>query len=242
MKIDRWKILWGVALLCLSGLVYVFHYLTFRDPHHLFIFFVGDVAFVFIEVLIVTMIIHELLDYRDRKTKLYKLNMVIGAFFSEIGTELIRIFSGFDKNAGQVKEGLACFEDWLGKGGGCEGYQPDIDVRRGDLKALQDFFLDKRPFMLVLIQNANLLEHDSFSSLLWAIFHLAEELLYREDVEGLTEADRRHIEVDIRRAYTALIAQWVSYMRHLKDSYPHLFSLAVRMNPFDPDASPEIEG
>lgn len=240
MKLDRWKIFWGVALLCLSALVYVFHYLTFRDPHHLFIFLVGDVAFVFIEVLIVTMIIHELLDYRDRKAKLYKLNMVIGAFFSEIGTELIRIFSGFDRNAGQVKGGLTCFEDWLSKGGGCEGYQSDIDVRRGDLKALQDFFLDKRPFMLVLIQNANLLEHDSFSSLLWAIFHLAEELLYREDVKNLTEADRRHIEVDIRRAYTALIVQWVNYMRHLQGSYPHLFSLAVRMNPFDPDASPEI--
>lgn len=242
MKLDRWKIFWGVALLFLSTLVYVFHYLTFRDPHHLFIFLVGDVAFVFIEVLIVTMIIHELLDYRDRKAKLYKLNMVIGAFFSEIGTELLRIFSGFDRNAGQVKEGLACFEEWLGKGGGCEGYQSDIDVQRGDLQELRDFFLDKRPFMLVLIQNANLLEHDSFSSLLWAIFHLAEELLYREDVERLTEADRRHLEVDIKRAYTALIVQWVDYMRHLKASYPHLFSLAVRMNPFDPDASPEIEG
>ena len=242
MKLDRWKILWGVALLCLSALFYVFHYLTFRDPHHLFIFLVGDIAFVFIEVLIVTMIIHELLDYRDRKVKLYKMNMVIGAFFSEIGTELIRVFSGFDKNAGQMKEGLVCFEDWLDKGGRCERYQSDINVRRGDLKALRNFFLDRRPFMLVLIQNSSLLEHDSFSNLLWAAFHLAEELMYREDLETLTDADCRHIEVDIKRAYTALIVQWLDYMRHLRASYPHLFSLAVRMNPFDPHASPEIEG
>lgn len=240
MQLDRWKIFWGVVLLCLSTLFYVVHYLTFRDPHHLFIFLVGDVAFVFIEVLIVTMIIHELLDYRDRKAKLHKLNMVIGAFFSEIGTELLRIFSGFDRNADRVKEEIAGFEDLLDKGGRCETYQPDVDVRRGDLKVLQDFFLNKRPFMLVLIQNANLLEHDSFSNLLWAIFHLAEELLYREDVETLTEADRRHLEVDINRAYTALIVQWVHYMRHLRGSYPHLFSLAARMNPFDPDASPVI--
>ncbi len=237
MKLDRWKILWGMALLFLSTLFYIAHFLMFRDPHHLFIFLVGDIAFVFIEVLIVTMIIHELLDYRDRKAKLYKLNMVIGAFFSEIGTELLRIFIRFDKNTDQIQKGPACLDDWLVTG---DGHQSHIDVRRGDLKALQDFFLDKRPFLLILIQNANLLEHDRFSDLLWAIFHLAEELLYREDVEHMTEADRRHIEVDIKRAYSALIVQWADYMRHLKESYPHLFSLAARMNPFDPEASAVI--
>ena len=242
MKLDRWKILWGVALLCLSIVVYVFHYLTFRDPHHLFIFLVGDIAFVFVEVLIVSIIIHELLDYRDRKAKLYKLNMVIGAFFSEIGTELLKVFSTFDNNRGLMKEGFVYLDEWLGKGGGCEGYQPDIDIRRVDLKVLRDFFRVKRPFMLVLIQNANLLEHDSFSNLLWAIFHLAEELMYREDPENLTEADLQHIGVDLERAYAALIIQWLGYMRHLRTSYPHLFSLSVRMNPFDPDASPEIVG
>ena len=241
MKLDRWKIFWGVALLLLSTVFYLFHYLTFRDPHHLFIFLVGDIAFVFIEVLIVTMIIHELLDYRDRKAKLHRLNMVIGAFFSEIGTELLRRFSRFDKNSGQITEGPGGFKDWLNARGQCETYQPAVDLQQSDLKALQDFFMTKRPFMLVLIQNSNLLEHDSFSNLLWAVFHLGEELLYREDVAHMTNADRRHLEIDMQRAYTALIVHWVSHMRHLKGAYPHLFSLAARMNPFDPDASPVVK-
>ena len=240
MKLDRWKIFWGVVLLLLSTVFYVIHYLTFRDPHHLFIFLVGDIAFVFIEVLIVTMIIHELLDYRDRKAKLHRLNMVIGAFFSEIGTELLRRFSRFDRNSGRIRSGPDGFKDWLNARGRCETYQPAVDLKQGDLKALQDFFMTKRPFMLVLIQNSNLLEHDSFSDLLWAVFHLGEELLYREDVAHMTNADRRHLEIDMQRAYTALIVHWVNHMRHLKGAYPHLFSLAARMNPFDPNASPVV--
>jgi len=31
--------------------------------------------------------------------------------------------------------------------------------------------------------------------------------------------------------------EWLSHMEHLKSDYPYLFSLAVRSNPFDPNAS-----
>lgn len=57
--------------------------LFFRDPHHIFLYLIGDIAFVFIEVLLVTLIIHQLLSRREKQAMLKKLNMVIGAFFSE---------------------------------------------------------------------------------------------------------------------------------------------------------------
>ena len=50
-------------------------------------------------------------------------------------------------------------------------------------------------------------------------------------------ADYEHLENDIRRAYSLLIVEWIVYMRHLHNSYPYLFSLAVRTNPFDIKAS-----
>jgi voltage-gated potassium channel len=34
-----------------------------------------------------------------------------------------------------------------------------------------------------------------------------------------------------------LVNEWVDYMRHLKNHYPFLFSLAMRTNPFDQTAS-----
>jgi len=45
---------------------------------------------------------------------------------------------------------------------------------------------------------------------------------------------------DVRRAYGLLASEWLSYMKHLRDNYPYLFSLAMRTNPFDPQASPEV--
>ncbi|MFA5416062.1 MAG: hypothetical protein WC295_11250, partial [Methanoregula sp.] len=82
----RWKVIVGVGLVTLSVLIYAAHYLIFQDDHHLFIFFLGDLAFIPIEVLIVTLIIDQLLAAREKRQRLEKLNMVIGMFFSSVGT------------------------------------------------------------------------------------------------------------------------------------------------------------
>lgn len=42
----------------------------FSGPHHIFIYLVGDIAFVPIEVLLVTLIIHRLLETREKKAML----------------------------------------------------------------------------------------------------------------------------------------------------------------------------
>ncbi len=83
-----------------------------------------------------------------------------------------------------------------------------------------------------------MLEHESFTELLRAVFHLAEELTYREDVNHLSDIDRQHIGGDITRAYVQLVHQWIDYMHYQKDHYPYLFSLSMRTNPFDTTASP----
>jgi hypothetical protein len=116
-----------------------------------------------------------------------------------------------------------------------------IDSRIGDLKGLQAFLISKREFLLGLLENPNLLEHDEFTELLWAVFHLAEELSHRPTVEGLPETDYNHLSGDIRRAHRCLVREWLSHMEHLKNDYPYLFSLAVRTNPFDPNASVEVQ-
>ena len=62
----------------------------------------------------------------------------------------------------------------------------------------------------------------------------------RPDVRELTEADRLHIAIDMKRVYVLLTAEWLDYMKHLRENYPYLFSFAMRTNPFDPSATPEI--
>lgn len=245
MKRIGWQIYLGLLLVALSALLYFFHYAVFRDSHHIFIYLVGDVAFVPVEVLLVTLIIHRLLSVRERRAMLYKLNMVIGTFFREVGTELLAGLSQFDANSKRIKNDLVASEEWTSQtfrevSTRIERHQPSIETQQGDLDSLRGFLLGKRDFLLRLLQNPNLLEHEAFTDLLWAVFHLADELAHRGDLEALPDSDRKHLAGDIERAYGHLIGQWTDYMKHLKEDYPYLFSLAMRTNPFDPAASPVV--
>jgi hypothetical protein len=245
VKRSNWLLYLAVALVALSTLVYVIHFAVFRDVHHIFIYLVGDIAFVPIEVLLVTVIIHRLLGQREKRALLNKLNMVIGAFFNEVGTDLLKRIIALDEDFGEVRQNLLINKDWTHRDFAQAGkrmaeYDYTIEVEPQALDELRDFLLAKREFLLRLLENPNLLEHESFTELLWAVTHLAEELAHRDAAYGLPAADYAHLAGDIRRAYVRIIGEWLQYMEHLQRKYPYLFSLAIRTNPFDPTASAEI--
>jgi hypothetical protein len=116
-----------------------------------------------------------------------------------------------------------------------------MDSTKGDLGGLRDFLSARKTFLLRLLENPILLEHEAFTDLLWAVFHLADELNHREDLGSLSAEDLEHLSGDMQRVYVHLISQWLAYMEHLQRSYPYLFSLALRTNPFDSSASVEIK-
>lgn len=239
------RILIGILLILLSVFCYSVHYLIFHDAHHIFIYLVGDIAFVFIEVLMVSLIIHQILSEREKQAVLKKLNMVIGAFFTRMGTELLSALSDFDIEKQEVSDHLLvdrnCTDKHfaqLKKTMTDHGYR--MDVSRSDMESLKQHLVKNNDFVLRLLENQNLLEHENFTELLWAVSHLTEELSHRERLENLSETDRDHLAGDMRRAYKALMLEWITYMEHLKDEYPYLFSLAVRTNPFDSNASVEV--
>jgi len=246
MKSINWKVYLGIILLILSAVVYFVHWIIFRDPHHILIYMVGDVAFVFVEVLMVTLIIHALLEEREKKAKLEKLNMVIGLFFSEVGTELLTHSSDYDPNLNKIRKELIVTNDWdddefkrvhdmLRK------YEFEIDPKKVKFNDLKAFLSRRTDFLVRLLENPVLLEHETFTELLRAVFHLAEELSHREDVKKIPRSDKEHIAGDIKRAYLLLVNEWLDYMMHLKGNYPYLFSLAMRTNPFDKDATPVVK-
>ena len=246
MKKINWQIILGVSLVVLSIALYSVHYFIFRDPHHIFIYLVGDIAFVPIEVLFVTLIIHRVLSDREKKAMLKKLNMVIGAFFSEVGLKLLPMFANFDHKSDEVKKELSQMKNWSNSefkkaSVMMENYKFEIDSNLGSLKELQVFLTKRRNFLLRLLENPNLLEHETFTELLWAVFHLTEELEYRTDLDKLPHTDMVHISGDIKRVYVLLLNRWIDYVMHLKDQYPYLYSLAVRTNPLDEDASPIVK-
>jgi len=245
MKTISRQLLFGAGLIALSVAVYLLHYAIFGDARNIFYYMIMDIAFMFIQVLIVTVILNELLVMREKKAMLQKLNMVIGAFFSEVGTELLKNLSKFQPEPGPLSKGLMVDGNWpdekfLSARAALKQIDIKMDAGLGDLNVLRDMLVGERGFLLGLLENQNLLEHASFTDLLWAVFHLTEELSSRNGFEGLPAADLDHLSGDIKRAYVLLVSEWVAYMNHLKNNYPYLFSLAVRKNPFNPDASPVI--
>jgi len=245
-RIFNWQVIIGLSLIFLSASVYYIHYLIFKDARHIFTYLIGDIAFAFFELFLVTLVIHGLLDYRDKKAMLKKLNMVIGAFYSEVGTELMRFFSKFDQSSYEIADKLIVDNKWPDKEFAImqkmvKAHVSIIECKPGDIENLKSFLINKRQFLLALLENPNLLEHESFTNLLWAVFHLTEELASRKGLKTLSDADLQHLKGDIKRAYSIIISEWLSYMSHLKNDYPYLFSMAMRTNPFDPNAEVELK-
>jgi hypothetical protein len=246
MKRQNWQLGLGVVLLLLSVLFYILHYVLFRDLHHIFLYLVGDIAFVFVQVLLVTLIIDRLLQERERQARLENLNMVIGAFFSEVGKGLLQALSEVDPNNEQMRSELLVGAKWTDrefsdKRKWVGAYSYEVSIERVDWEELKLFLVGKRDFLLRILENPNLLEHEAFTELLRAVFHLVEELGARVRFEGMPGSDSAHLAMDMKRVYLRLVDEWLDYMKYLKAYYPYLFSLAVRTNPFDRAASVVVQ-
>jgi hypothetical protein len=190
--------------------------------------------------------IEYLIEERERKQRFEKLNMIIGAFFSEMGINLLKKFSRYDPLVEEIRSSLIVTNVWsdddfsrasaILKHHSCK-----INSQDFDLVNLRDFLTQHRRFLLSLLENPQIIEHDSFIPLLQAIFHLTDELIARDRLTGLPRNDYDHLSIDINRVYTILITEWITYMNYLKRNYPYLFSLAMRKNPFDANASAIVQ-
>ncbi len=235
----------AIAFVAVSAIAYLIHYLIFRDIHHIFIYMVGDLAFLPLQVLLVVVIIERLLARREMQAKLEKLNMVVGAFFSELGNHLLQdLLKRFD-NRLEISSNLNVTESWTKRDfqkavNFADHLKVEVDCRNVDLGRLKAFLAQKRTFLLTLLENPSLLEHDRFTDLLWAVTHLDEELEARTSLIGLPDKDLEHIAVDIQRMYDHLASEWLDYVQHLKSRYPFLFSLVLRTHPFQEQQSPII--
>jgi hypothetical protein len=236
----------AAALVGASVVLYAALFAGFRDrAGDIGFYTLLDIAFIPVSALIFTLIINRLLEQREREALLNKLNMVVGAFFSEVGTELIGSIVTFDEGLEDVRpsllfDGRWTHADFEAARRAATAHGQDVSLEQGCADAVRDMLTSRRQFMLRLLENQALLEHATFTDMLWAVFHLTEELDARADLSALPDADRRHIELDMARAYGRLLAEWLRYVEHLKSQYPYLYSFSVRTNPFDLEARVEV--
>jgi hypothetical protein len=255
MKIIKklsWRFKIAILLILASAILYIIQYLIFHQPTTEMFYLGIDLAFLPIEVLLVVLVIETAISQREKSIMLEKLNMVIGVFFSEVGTELLTEISKFDSKSGKTNKTLIingnwADEDFINVKKDVINSKYFLDINGTDNDSIQflietkEFLKGKHKFLLALLENPNLLEHETFTDLLRAVFHLTEELEKRNDISNLSNADYQHLKLDTERAYNIMIYEWVEYMEYLMKNYPYLFSLAMRTNPFDPEATVELK-
>ena len=109
MRFRRWRVEIAAALIVLAVLFYAIRWEFFPGTglhNEMVRYLVDDIAFLFIQVLLVSMLVDGLMQRRAREAMLHKLNMIIGAFFSECGTELLGRIAVADTRLGDVRAEL----------------------------------------------------------------------------------------------------------------------------------------
>ena len=241
----RWELVLVAGLVFVSFLLYAVHYALFHDLHHIQIFLVADLAFLPIEVILLTFVIHRLLESRERRERLEKLHMIVGIFFSEFGNRVLESYARLDPGLEEKRASVTVSDRWSDQDFSvlCDElsrHPYQVPVTEGDIRALGTLFLSGKDLLLRLYENPLLAEGEEFSEVLRSMIHLSNEIQRREGISPLPPSDLAHLSVDISRSYRGLALLWVEYMRGTRSAYPYLFSLAVRTNPFLSGGSPLV--
>ncbi len=234
-----------IVLVSISVVLYGMDYVLLGSAKELTVWFLGNLAFLPVYVIIVTLLIESVLKERERQSIMRKLNMVIGVFFSEVGNRLLKELSVYVVACDDLKRHLLINGTWKEQEFSTtleylKKNETKIESGHCEKRGLKMFLVEKRSFLVSLLENQNLLEHEEFTDLLWAVFHLVEELEARDSLENMPQSDVDHINGDIKRVFGHLSREWVMYMQHLKCDYPYLFSLAVRLNPMIDSPDPIV--
>jgi len=228
----------SLFLVIISVALYILQLEIFKSPHDTFFYFLQDLAFLPFEVAIVTIVLGRVIETSNKRDRMKKINMAINAFFSEAGTEIMMTLEHLNEKDDSLRQYLCIDMAWTGADFSAalkimKTMEFGVMYRTSAYEELKTLLLEKRRFMLRMIENPNLLEHDTFTDMLLAVFHLTEELIAREDFAILPTADTTHLANDVKRALKTLLIQWVSHMEHMRSDYPYLYSLEVRRNPFN---------
>jgi voltage-gated potassium channel len=186
---------------------------------------------------------HWFIQRRQAALNKHRINMLVGVFFTEAGNDLLRIFTEFDPGIEAIRKDFLVTADWTPEKfqhlkERLNSYEYKIEPSRFDLEKTWSFLHERGDLLVRQLENADLVDNESFTGLLWATVHLRDELVARHSLKNLPKADIGHIIVDAKRTYSLLTLQWIDYLQFLKAKYPFLFSFALRTNPFveNPDA------
>jgi voltage-gated potassium channel len=178
------------------------------------------------------------LERRENKVRQERMNVLIDLFYSEIGNHLLELLSRSDANIGLIREKISVTTEWQDEQfkelrNIIQVHKYELDKSSIELPAIKAFLQGKTDLLMRLLENPSLIEHELFTNLLRATFHLREELVSRQELVNCVDSDKAHLTSDAKRVYGMLLQLWFRYISDLKKRYPYLFSYAIRNNPLN---------
>lgn len=228
MKKIKYYFVISFILIALSGLMFFIHYLVFGQAMNTAYYSLMNLCFIPINSLVVTIILEKLIDYRAKKERMEKINMLVGIFFTEVGGKLMRLIIDADEGA---KNYIVDFDDLNKIKRNLDNYNYQVNMECIDLKSIKDVLVENNNLFVTLISNESILNHQIFTDLLMSVIHLRDEIIFMEKDKGV-EMNANHLESDVIRVYKNITIQWVHYLEYLNKSYPFLYNNAIRVNPF----------
>ena len=125
-------------------------------------------------------LLDEIIERKEKEAMLEKLDMLMSTFFSEVGNELINQLSTVNKYKAST-ENLKSIKNWEDKDYenklnelksstvDFSAIDMGLEDREEFLENLRTLLVDKREFIINLINNPNLLEKEEFTGLINAI-------------------------------------------------------------------------
>ncbi|MDE5978372.1 MAG: hypothetical protein K2G70_07930 [Turicibacter sp.] len=232
------NILIGASLVVLSLLLHFIHVLIFQDAHHTMIFLIADIAFIPMEVFFTSMILERLLERREKEHDKEKLNMLVGVFFAEIGTQLLAYFVNQDDRVSickklRIQDPSAWNSAYFKRLQQLNStYHYEVNLSKINLNDLKQMLHEGKSLLITLMTTESLHDHETFTEMLMLIMHLKEELDMR-DISSLSKEEVQHLEEDMVAIYRYLTYEWCYYLDYLNQNYPKLFNTVIMLSPFN---------
>lgn len=243
-KKKRFKetILIAIILVIISLVLFYIQSQIFNDSSYIVSLIFANIAFIPLNTFFTAFIIENLIEKRNTFHKMEKLVMIKGVFFSEFGSELLQKLVKYDSNAKAISAEAHVNKNWGSKefkklNRVMDNHAFESNINKVPLLEISNLINKNKDFLLSIITNPVLMEHEIFSDMTVALFHLKEEL---QDIYINTDCpccDDAHLRQDIKNLYRLMAKNWAAYMRHLKEEYPALFVKAMIHNPFNRNIS-----
>lgn len=222
----------AALLVALSMVMYLGHWLIYRDFDRIASYFYLHLSFLPIHALVLGIIIEEMVSFREKASRRRKLNLFLGIFFRQMGVDFLLKIADMLKNRAEFDRLIIVDQDWGHREfrrarQEIDKFHPQMQAKAEDIMSLMEQLKSHESEIMSMTRNPLLLEFERLHATLMSLFHLIEELHFRQPLHQLDPNAVNHLARDAGKSLRLLGKLWLRYMEHLKFTHPSLFNCPV---------------